>query len=314
MLTTIETPKANFDPRQNWYHAVGADIEGMSLEDSLNKAGLNWQVGLGTINLSYNGCVIPDYRAVVRQDTERTLGIVGKRWTPIQNIEGAQFGNEILGTEGIASTAGFLNHGATVFIQYKIQKELYTVAGDEVETFLLLMLNHNGTGGCRAAFTNIRVVCQNTLYMALRKAKRAVSITHSSKFEQRMKEAVAVMQAGREYNNAFKAQADALLAQTVSDSQFERIMKTLLPMPEDASKTIQGNIEKEWALMLNAKIANDLQNVQGTGWGAYNAFVDHYDHNVSFRGTQKEVAERALMNTLESKEKDKALSLILAIA
>lgn len=168
MSANVETM---FSVRETPWHGLGRIVmDAPASREALELAGLDWQVESRNI-YSGTGAMIPGYRANVRSTDEAVLGVVSDRYRIVQNEEAFQFTDDLLGEGVTYETAGSLQGGKKVWMLAKLP-EKYIIAGDEVTPYLVFFNSHDGSSGVKVAMTPIRVVCQNTLNLALGTAKR----------------------------------------------------------------------------------------------------------------------------------------------
>lgn len=138
---------------------------------------------------------VPDYFANVRNDTEQVLGVVGKDYTIVQNIDAFAFFDSIVGGgDGILyETAGALGKGERIFITAKLPDYIRVGKEDCIEKYLFLTTSHDGYGSITAAFTPVRIVCQNTLNAALNNHSNCIKIRHTSSAKDRLKQAYQLL-------------------------------------------------------------------------------------------------------------------------
>ena len=105
------------------------------------------------------------------------MGVVTDRYRTIQNHDAFAFTDSLLGEGVTYETAGSLQNGRRVWVLAKLPQR-YIISGDEITPYLVFMNAHDGTGAIKAAMTPIRVVCMNTLNLALSTAKRSWSTNH----------------------------------------------------------------------------------------------------------------------------------------
>ena len=166
-----------FSVRETPWHGLGRIVmEAPASREALELAGLDWQVESRNI-YSGNGAVISGYRANVRSTDDAVLGVVSDRYRIVQNEEAFQFTDDLLGEGVTYETAGSLQGGKKVWMLAKLP-EKYIIAGDEVTPYLVFFNSHDGSSGVKVAMTPVRVVCQNTLNLALSTAKRSWSAIH----------------------------------------------------------------------------------------------------------------------------------------
>ena len=123
--------------------------------------------------------------------------------------------------------------------------------------------------------TPVRVVCQNTLNLAMQKGiKQSFKIRHTIKADERMRAEAEAWRVAHTYMDAFEAQARDLLAQKVTDAQFFGIVEKMFPKPEENVKGAQTKWENRQALFAQAWQGAPNAGIKGTGWGALNALTE----------------------------------------
>ena len=175
MSANVETM---FSVRETPWHGLGRIVmDAPASREALELAGLDWQVESRNI-YSGTGAMIPGYRANVRSTDDAVLGVVSDRYRIVQNEEAFQFTDDLLGEGVTYETAGSLQGGKKVWMLAKLP-EKYIIAGDEVTPYLVFFNSHDGSSGVKVAMTPVRVVCQNTLNLALGTAKRIWTARHT---------------------------------------------------------------------------------------------------------------------------------------
>ena len=272
MLFAGETP----------WHGLGTRVpaEVTSAEvDTL--AGLNWRVDLKTIQVA-GGRSVPGYKAVVRSSDAKVLGVVSELYRPIQNETVRQVCDAIVGQAGAYyHTAGSLNGGEDVWYLLKLPTEL-RLGDDLTEDFLLATTNHAAKRKLRVLPTKIRVVCQNTLNIALGQAGAdGVAISHFGNAEQRLAEAARVLKAQTDYSTAFNTVAERLYAYQYKAAQLAELTATLFPAKVDAD---DPEAEPHWLTTRNREKVTELfdggkghDKIRGTAWAALNAVAEFSD-------------------------------------
>lgn len=163
MPANVETM---FSVRETPWHGLGRIImDAPASREALELAGLDWQVESRNI-YSGTGAMIPGYRANVRSTDDAVLGVVSDRYRIVQNEEAFQFTDDLLGEGVTYETAGSLQGGKKVWMLARLPRK-YLIAGDQVVPYLVIFNSHDGSSGVKVAMTPIRVVCQNTLNLAL---------------------------------------------------------------------------------------------------------------------------------------------------
>ena len=141
------------------------------------------------VKLGSSELEVSDYFANIRTDNNAVLGVVGKDYHIVQNCEAFSFFDSIVGSnKGILyETAGALGKGERIFITAKLPDYIRVGNGDDItEKYIFLTTSHDGSGSITAAFTPVRIVCQNTLNASLRNMTNVVRIKHTSGAKQRI--------------------------------------------------------------------------------------------------------------------------------
>ena len=190
MSANVETM---FSVRETPWHGLGRIVmDAPASREALELAGLDWQVESRNI-YSGTGAMIPGYRANVRSTDDAVLGVVSDRYRIVQNEEAFQFTDDLLGEGVTYETAGSLQGGKKVWMLARLPRK-YLIAGDQVVPYLVIFNSHDGSSGVKVAMTPIRVVCQNTLNLALNTAKRSWTARHTENVLLRVQDARETLQ------------------------------------------------------------------------------------------------------------------------
>ena len=147
--------------------------DALTSEEALEESGLNWTVAQKPVYTS-GGILIPNYKANIRSSDNQVLGVVTDRYRIVQNQDAFAFTNSLIG-EGVKyETAGSLQSGRKVWLLVKLPDK-YIVNGDQIEPYIVFSNSHDGSSAIRV----VRVVCQNTLNLALSSTKRSWSAKHT---------------------------------------------------------------------------------------------------------------------------------------
>jgi len=268
------------------WHGLGARVEeALTSQDALHYSGLNWQVKQEPL-MTGTFKSVPGYVANVRSDNDRILGIVSDSYKVVQNEEAFAFTDALIG-EGVRyETAGSLDEGRKVWLLAKLP-ERYQLVGEDVEPYIVFTSSHDGSGAIRVAPTPIRVVCQNTLNLALNTAKRSWSTTHTSNVHSRLDDARNTLLFADKYMKALQQEAERLSMQRVTDKLFYTLVDKLLPVDEDASEQTKSNNRKQRSdLIYRYFHAPDLVDLPKNGWRFINAVSDHATHAQPLRMTK----------------------------
>ena len=318
------------------WHGLGAVFQpgenrGMNSEQALELAHLNWRVEKQPIFLQ-GGIEIPGSFATVRMDINEALGIVGDRYEVQQNHECFEFLDSLCQDGIIEYESAFaLNNGRKVVILARMPSFDEIAEGDNSLRYVLFSTSHDGTGCIDILPTSVRVVCANTLRLALGKSKTTASIRHTAKKNDSLKLAKQWLSQFDDQFTLFRDSARILAERKYSMEQAREYIHTLFPMPtppegKELSNTVKKNVEEKRAGVYGALhiASNSLPSIDKTWWQLLNAVTYNVDHESNFKHRVKDSrsAERAGMekrfdNSLLSKGaelKDRAFNLAVAMS
>lgn len=290
--------------REPAWHGLGTVFtEEKNTAEMLVAANLNnWNVRLVDVEIPNTLTSDKSYQYVVRTnptDSSQTdvLGVVGERYVPLQNEELFAFGDNILDGGGRWETAGSIRGGRVVFGSLALERETIldpSGVADKVKTYLLINTSHDGSIAIQASITPVRVVCANTLNLALgsKRGKNAVKqsfkIRHTQSAEGKIQIARETLGLANKYMDAFDIMANAMIQKEITAQQFNEIILAAYPKPDKDSK---GAVKK-WENKVDT--INDIYTGQfngmiaGNAWGAFNALTERLDWYRSARGGNNE--------------------------
>lgn len=279
------------------WHQLGVKVdEALSSQQAIKMAGLDWTVDAQPIQV-VGGQVIDGMKANVRSSDHKVLGVVSDRYKIVQNADAFAFTDILLG-EGVRyETAGSLSSGKRVWLLAKM--ETSKVCGDDVDPYLVFTNSHDGSGAVKVAVTPIRVVCQNTLTLALSTAKRTWSTKHCGDIQGKMDDARNTLGFAASYMENLKEEADKLTQVVVLAPQFADFLMKMFPTNSKMSERQISNVEnqrKAVAEIYNHK--DDIQKFHGTAYGVLNAIADHLPHMIPSRITSS-YRENNFMNIVD---------------
>ena len=232
MSANVETM---FSVRETPWHGLGRIVmDAPASREALELAGLDWQVESRNI-YSGTGSMIPGYRANVRSTDDAVLGVVSDRYRIVQNEEAFQFTDDLLGEGVTYETAGSLQGGKKVWMLAKLP-EKYIIAGDEVTPYLVFFNSHDGSSGVKVAMTPVRVVCQNTLNLALATAKRQWATKHMGNMQEKMFEAQRTLDLATGYMQGLSEESERMLAKKISVDTLDTFIESLFPMDDSMTQ------------------------------------------------------------------------------
>ena len=282
MAANVETM---FYTREKPWHGLGTMVaEAPNSKDALRLAGLNWKV-LQEPVYTENKELIQGYKANVRDTDRKVLGVVTDRYKVIQNEEAFAFTDTLLG-EGVRyETAGSLQEGRRVWMLARMPRE-FIIGGERISPYMVFSNTHDGSGAVKTALTPIRVVCNNTLNLALRTAKRSWSMIHTGDISGKIEEAKNTLLLADEYMTALGQEFENLRKIKLSEKQVLDYIKILLPMEENYSLLQKRGVEKLRADMkMRYFDAPDLKDVGNNGYRFVNAVSDFATHSTPRRKT-----------------------------
>ena len=274
MSANVETM---FYVRETPWHGLGTRVEeAPTSADALRLAGLDWRVEQQPVTLA-DGTAIPGYRANVCSTDKKVLGVVSDRYKIVQNEDAFSFTDELIGGDVRYETAGSLSGGKRVWLLAKMPAE--KIAGDEVDPYLCFSNTHDGSGSIRVCMTPIRVVCNNTLNLAMNTARRSWATCHTGDMETKMQEARICLEMAGKYMDDLAVYADQLANTRVTDDQIQQILNEMFPVEEDAGSRKKTTVEKAKEEFMVCYLRPDIAKFLGTAWGVVNAMSDMVCHS-----------------------------------
>ena len=301
-----------FYTREKPWHGLGTMVqEAPASEEALVLAGLDWNVIQQPIQTS-EGIMISGFQANIRETDKKVLGVVTSRYKVVQNTNAFAFTDELLGEGVTYETAGSLQGGRRIWLLAKLPQR-YIISGDELETYSVFMNAHDGAGGIKAAVTPIRVVCQNTLNLALTTAKRSWSANHTGNIEGKMEDARAALLYAGKYMAELGKAIDTLSRIKITDQQVYEYIDALFPLLEDPTEQQQKNLMRmKEDLKIRYFDAPDLKSVGYNGWRFVNSVSDFATHAKPIR-ERTNYKESLFSRTIEGNAMiDKAYELVMA--
>ena len=295
MAANVETM---FSVREKPWHGLGTVIANApNSEEALRLAGLDWNV-YQTDLVTDSGLAVPGYKANVRDSDDSVLGIVTDRYKIVQNHEAFKFTDALLG-EGVRyETAGSLQDGKKTWILAKMPNE-YIVSGDQISPYLVFFNSHDGSGSIRCAITPIRVVCQNTLNLALSTAKRSWSAVHTQSVSDKMQEATETLFLAEKYMAELGREIYNLQQISISDSKVLEYVNEFFPDDVTATTAQRRNMRTLREDMKRRYFdAPDLKHVGDNAYKFINAVSDFATHAKPLRETSK-YKENLFLKTVE---------------
>jgi len=314
--------------REPAWHGLGTVFtEEKNTNEMLVAANLNgWNVRLEDMPIPSHLTSDKAYQYVVRTnpttDTQiDVLGVVGERYHVLQNEDLFSFGDNILDGGGRWETAGSIKGGRVVFGSLALERETIldpNGVADKVKTYLLINTSHDGSIAIQASITPVRVVCANTLNLALNRTrkkdgvKQSFKIRHTQTANGKVQIARETLGMANKYMDEFDKMAHAMISKEISAKDFNDIILAAYPKPE---KDAKGAIKK-WENKVD--MINDIYTgefngmIAGNAWGAFNALTERLDWYRSARGGSNEsmLAAASGFDAATNAEKNRLLDVV----
>jgi len=287
------------------WHGLGVGLtKPATVEEALKVGGLNWEVGdMDLMTSDAPPSPVPRRKAIVRLDRppgdeRRVLGVAHRGFEPIQNRDGALLFDAIFGqNRAVYHTGGYLRNGEVVWLLARIDRPLEIVPGDIVQPYALMANSHDGSMAFNIRLTTVRVVCQNTLALAMQQ-RRFEQADFRRAHQGTLREHAA---AAQEFFAATLQELDhvaevftSLTKKPCKEEKFSEILEALLPEPKKPRNAEHNpGLLKAYERRLaevraaRAKISAlcetgkgmDLEGSRGTFWGVLNAVLEYVDHH-----------------------------------
>lgn len=265
------------------WHGLGTPVvEAPNSADALKLAGLDWKVVQKPVFT--NNIEIPNYKANVRDSDNSVLGIVTDRYKIVQNVDAFDFTDSLIGEDVRYETAGSLRNGKTIWLLAKMNQQ--KILDDAIDPYICFTNSHDGTGAIKVCMTPIRVVCNNTLNMALNSAKRCWSTKHMGDIKSKMEEAKHTLGLANTYMEKLAEEADILANSSMKHEEIEKFLDELFPISEKSSDRQKDNIKKAKDEIMVCYFAPDIAKYLGTKYGVMNAISDWCGHATPARVTK----------------------------
>lgn len=275
------------------WHGLGNQLPAnQPIEVWQQQAGMNWSIKETPVlfNVSDEGGLHvkghADSKVLFRSDTHAPLSVVSKRYKVVQPHDVLEFYRDLTEAGGFQlETAGVLKEGRKLWALAKTGQETMLRGGDQVKAYLLLATSCDGTLCTTAQFTSVRVVCQNTLQLAVGDSTGAVKVPHSTRFDPRLvKQELGL---GLSAWDRFVGDMKLLASRPIHKFEAMNLIVNVLGDPEVplADQPNQKALQNVYALYSGKGMGADLSSANGTAWGLVNAVTQFVDHERRARST-----------------------------
>ncbi len=265
----------------NPWHGLGVVVQGLlTSADALEAAHLSWRVRRDPVFCG--GKEVPGYKAIAREDSGDVLSIMKDSYHVIQNSDAFEFFDSVVGEgQAVYDTAGALHGGRSVWIMARLPKALF-IEGDEIERNILLVTSHDGSSTLKMMHVTTRVVCQNTLTVALGEAQNSVSILHRGNYKDRVAEAQRALKVSYGYFDHLGTLIGQLAKAPFARSDMQAFTEKLLPIPEGEKAPRTEKARGEICDLFRRGTGNSGR----TKWDALNAVTEYVDHKRTYGKTK----------------------------
>lgn len=269
------------------WHGLGNPLTPQQpIEIWQHEAGMDWRIEETDVLYSVSGGdglhlkTNPDAKILFRSDNHAPLSVVSNRYKVVQPHDVLEFYRDLVSVGGFQlETAGVLKGGKKLWALAKTGQETMLRGGDKVKAYLLLATSCDGTICTTTQFTSVRVVCNNTLQLAVSDAVGAVKVPHSTLFDPaKVKQELGL---GLSAWDRFKADIDKLAARPVHKFEAMNYLVDVLGDPSVplAEQPNQKALNSVHALFSGGAKGADMASANGTAWGLLNAVTEHVDRH-----------------------------------
>ena len=271
------------------WHGLGVKLnQPATAQEAIQAAGLDWRVKKLPLFAGSKRIPVLDKFAIIRktvdlvQKTDPVLGVVGKEYTPLQNSQAFSFLDPIVGQDAaIYHTAGVLGQGERVWILAKLPGHIRVVGDDITEKYLLLSNSHDGKSSVQIKFTPVRVVCQNTLTLALNDGA-VYRVTHHADIHQKLKQAHEMLGIINSKFDGLEQSFQAMSRVKMNSNRIAEYLATVYPDSSEPDKQVLVERDRSWSeYFFDQGRGNRMPGVAGSLWAAFNGVTEWQDHRKS---------------------------------
>jgi len=331
-LESVNGQTAFASLREPAWHGLGTVFaEEVNTSKMLELAHLdNWNVRLEDVTMPEGFNSDKGYSFVTRtnpfdRSQNDVLGVVGERYVPLQNEDLFSFGDNLLDGGGRWETAGSIKGGRQVFGSIALERETIldpNGVSDKVKSYLLINTSHDGSVAIQASITPVRVVCANTLNLALssikgkKGIKQTFKIRHTQTADGKIATAREALGLANAYLDEFDILAKSMIEKEITKADFDKIVALAYPAPEKDAKGSFKKHNSKIDLINGIYVGKYNDTIAGTAWGVANALTERLDWYRSARGNDNEsiLASASGFDPVINAEKNRLFSLVQQVA
>lgn len=302
------------------WHGLGNYVgDKVRVKEMIKAAGLDWKVEKRPMILEHTKAPVPGFYALTRDKDGKVLDVVGSKYVPTQNHEAFEFFTDFVEAgDATMETAGSLREGRYVWGLANLGKSFTLPGKDKVEGYLLVACPHEHGKSVIIRVTSVRVVCNNTLSMALGKGQRKrddekfgaqeFRMGHRRAFDGAMiKKAKETLGIARDQIDEFREAAEKLRKISMNEQDAIEFYADLLKVDEGAESAEEVTRPRIKLLLDINQRAPGAQ--PDNAWGILNSITYYADH-VASRSADKRLTNAFFGKTARMKEA--ALDMLLA--
>lgn len=294
LLNQVNGRTSMFATQPAW-HGLGQIVSGaQTSEEAIKLAGLDYEVRKSRI-FTEGGVEIPNNFATMRMDTNEALGVVGNKYTVLQNDHAFKFIDDLVGKkEAIFESAGALGKGERVWISCKLPNEMVVGKNDAAEQYFFITNSHDGSKVVEIAFTDVFIVCNNTLQMALNSAKNKARVRHTLNVGNSLIDAAVIMGISAKQREAKLEVIEEFRKVKITDTQLRKFIELAMSPAqelitgEDFSTRFVNIVDDvmEYSLGNSAQM---IEERKGNLWGAINGVNGFYNNVQTYKSGEKKL-------------------------
>ena len=318
-----------FSVKERAWHNLGQIVQDYPTSaEALKFAGLDFDVVK-----SPNIHRLPDGNEVVSNNSFFTFrsdnGAIpgdklGADYQVIQNRDAFNFFDEIVGGDGILyETAGALGQGERIFITAKLPDYIKVGNNDLIEKYLFLTTSHDGFGSITAAFTPIRIVCNNTLNAAMKNHSNSIKIRHTANAQDRLKLAHKVLGISNNLSTQLEEVFNRWAKVRITDAEVKKLVQIAMVPNKEVLSNIQKGMDDDLSTCFvnmcdavfeysQVSSSQQEQTTKGTLFGAYNAVTGYFQNVRNYKDDKAKF--KSIMNGTAQIKAQKAFDLCTSFA
>jgi len=273
------------------WHGLGQQLApDQPLEVWAEQAGMNWRIEAADVRFAARGADVdvirtfPEQKVLYRSDTKAPLAIVSKRYQVVQPAEILEFYRDLTDIGGFElETAGVLKEGRKFWALARTGQTVSLKGRDQVNGYLLLATACDGTLATTAQFTSVRVVCNNTLAIALANGTGAVKVPHRSQFDaQAVKRQLGIaISSWDDFMMQMKALSECRVNARTTEAFLQRVLTYSAATVTDRGATVVNDraVKSVQELFAGRGKGSNLTSAAGTAWGLVNSITEFVDHH-----------------------------------